>query len=180
MAKIDGFENSFDRIEEDTPEELVTRAFSRCQNWPKERLGVIGLAQGLRRAGDQMAVELKAIVEHCATNSPYCPTDADLLTAARVIRDDAQRKVEAARDKKREWEAEFGPAKPWLPEPVKKREESYARRQSAMMEQIGRQLKLENHNWSKIEWVDIFAAAEVLGYDWHTAELVRGTSGGGN
>ncbi len=72
------------------PEDLVTRAFSRCSNWPKERLGIIGLAQALKKVSDRIGVPMTAIVARCAESSPYCPTDADLLTAARdVVRLDA-------------------------------------------------------------------------------------------
>lgn len=67
-------------------EEMVIAAFSRCQNFPKERAGVLGLAQGLRRAADQNRVAPARILQECATSSVFCPTDADLVAVARALR----------------------------------------------------------------------------------------------
>ncbi len=101
----------FDRTEQEpgeTPEEIVTRAFSRCQNWPKERLGVLGLAQGLRRASDRFAIPMNDIVLRCAEASQYCPTDADLITVAREMRDTIRRGAESKVDVTAEWQRQYG------------------------------------------------------------------------
>ena len=68
------------------PEDLVVQAFSRCSNYPKDRTGVLGLAQGLRSAADRFGVEMPAIVAECAESSNFCPTDHDLLEVARALR----------------------------------------------------------------------------------------------
>ena len=86
--------------EQEYPEEMVIRAFSRCQNYPKERAGVLGLAQGLRAASDRFGVPMADIIRECVESSSYCPTDTDLLAVARGL---------TARDQ---------PAlKPWNPHP---------------------------------------------------------------
>ncbi len=80
----DKFEPS--EAEESGPEELVVRAFSRCSNYPKERAGVLGLAQGLRAAADRFGVEMPVIIAECVGSSSFCPTDHDLLEVARALR----------------------------------------------------------------------------------------------
>ena len=60
------------------PEQMVVAAFSRCQNYHKERAGVLGLAQGLRNAATATGVTMAAIVARCQELSQYCPTDYDL------------------------------------------------------------------------------------------------------
>jgi hypothetical protein len=79
MAKIDRDEQQQD------PEDLVIRAFSRCQNYPKDRLGVLGLAQGLKLASDRFSVKMEEIINECVESSVFCPTDADLLNVAREL-----------------------------------------------------------------------------------------------
>jgi hypothetical protein len=79
----------FDATPEDggcAPEDLVIRAFSRCQNYPKERAGVLGLAQGLATAAARYGVTAEAIVRECVESSVFCPTDTDLLNVARGMR----------------------------------------------------------------------------------------------
>jgi hypothetical protein len=72
--------------EETGPEDLVIRAFSRCSNYPKERAGVLGLAQGLRASADKFGVSMSAIIAECVSTSSFCPTDHDLLEVARALR----------------------------------------------------------------------------------------------
>ena len=67
-------------------EEMVTRAFSRCSNFPKERIGVQGLADGLKLAAKRFGVPPSRIVAECAETSGYCPTDADMIGVARSLR----------------------------------------------------------------------------------------------
>ena len=70
---------------EQAPEDLVISAFSRCQNYPKERTGVLGLAQGLRNAATVSGTQMAAIVARCQELSQYCPTDYDLLQVANEL-----------------------------------------------------------------------------------------------
>lgn len=75
------------------PEDLVVRAFSRCSNYPKEREGVLGLAQGLRKAATRFKIAMEAIVEACTEASTYCPTDSDLINVARALKPQAEKQV---------------------------------------------------------------------------------------
>ncbi len=81
-----------DRTETSTAgsEELVMRAFSRCQNFPKERVGVLGLAQGLQGASDKFMVPMSSIIAACVRESTFCPTDHDLMNIARGMQPDKQ------------------------------------------------------------------------------------------
>jgi hypothetical protein len=110
FAKVENDERG-----EKSVEELVIEAFSRCSNYPKERAGVLGLAQGLRKASDKYRISVEGIVERCAENSPYCPTDAELFSTALSMRDELDRALKEANEKKekREWEAQYGKPKPW-------------------------------------------------------------------
>ena len=99
-----------DANEETTPEDLCRRAFSRCGNWPEDRAGQLGLAQGLKLASDRYRVPEQDIIARCKEQSSFCPTDHDLLNVAAdlfKIRADA---FEAKRNKTAEWGREFGTA----------------------------------------------------------------------
>ena len=80
-----------DATGEKSVEELVIEAFSRCSNYPKERVGVLGLAQGLAKAARVTGVSARAIVERCAEISQWCPTDMDLMNVARELQPVAER-----------------------------------------------------------------------------------------
>lgn len=67
------------------PEDIVIAAFSRCQNYPKERAGVLGLAQGLRNAATATGIAMAAIVARCQELSQYCPTDYDINQVANEL-----------------------------------------------------------------------------------------------
>lgn len=75
-------------------EKLVTMAFSRCTNWPKEPDGISGLVQGLQRACQETGIEPVALVNRCAELSHFCPTDKDLLKVAREMRAAARAEIE--------------------------------------------------------------------------------------
>lgn len=66
-------------------EEMVTRAFARCSNFPKERSGIIGLAQGLGNACERFRVAAERVIERSIEISVYCPTDTDLFNVARDL-----------------------------------------------------------------------------------------------
>lgn len=62
----------------------------RTKDYPKESRGMLALAKGLIRACEVTGKTMEAIVRRCADTSPYCPTDADLLTVAKdMVRIDA-------------------------------------------------------------------------------------------
>lgn len=80
MFDIDGLKH------EDSMEETVRRAFSRCPNFPKDRPGVDGLVQGLETAAKRFKVSIPAIIAECVEKTQYCPTDYDLIEVARGLK----------------------------------------------------------------------------------------------
>jgi len=79
----------------DSPEgmdEICQELFSRCSNWPKDRAGQLGLAQGLRRAADTYHVDPRVLATHCGKISSFCPTDADLFRVAGELHAEDERK----------------------------------------------------------------------------------------
>ncbi len=98
--------------EEITSQELVAR-FSRCERYPEDKQGINFLADGLERASESAGVSMLEIVEACAAISRFCPTDAELLTVARNIRDEHRREEESKRDQKAEWEKQYGKPEPF-------------------------------------------------------------------
>ncbi len=78
--------------DERTPLDMI-ECFSRCANFPRTVEGMQFLAQGLVKASRQTGVAMQTIVDACAAQSQYCPTDHDLMTVAAEIR--AERKAES-------------------------------------------------------------------------------------
>ncbi len=69
---------------------LAEKFFSRAPNYPRETAAFCGLVNGLVNAEKATKVPAARIAAHCAEQSKYCPTDADLLTMARdMVRCDA-------------------------------------------------------------------------------------------
>lgn len=98
-----------------SPEDLCRQAFSRCSNWPEDRTGQIGLAQGLKLASDRSGIAQEAIIAACRETSAFCPTDADLLKVANEM---AAVAIEAEQHEKQvqqhaEWEIQYGKPKPF-------------------------------------------------------------------
>lgn len=90
-----------------TAHELIGR-FARCAKYPEDLDGINFLAEGLERAAKTTGVAMADIVDACTAISQYCPTDADLLTVARGIRDERARDEEAKRNRTAEWKRQYG------------------------------------------------------------------------
>jgi hypothetical protein len=60
------------------------KRLSRTGNYPTDREGVIGLAQGLQKAAKGIE-HARAIVNRCLELSAFCPTDHDLLTIGQEL-----------------------------------------------------------------------------------------------
>jgi len=93
-----------------TPEDLCRQAFSRCSNWPEDRLGQQGLFHGLYQASERFSISQEDLIARCREQSAFCPTDHDLMLIGAELfklREDAK---EAARDRHAEWRAQYGPA----------------------------------------------------------------------
>ena len=104
MAKLNGKSETGKN-----PEDLV-QTFAAAGNFPKEREGVLALAQALRRASDNFGIMMEAIVQECADTSAWCPTPADLRNIAMSMRDAIRNRKQRSRHA--EWERIYGPADP--------------------------------------------------------------------
>ena len=78
------------RDDQGDPEDLV-QAFAACSNFPKDRAGILALAQELRRASDDFHVPMAKIVRECGDSSSWCPTPHDLRNIAGEMRDKAKK-----------------------------------------------------------------------------------------
>jgi hypothetical protein len=65
--------------------ELVAR-LSRTKNYPRDEVGVVYLAEGLIRATSDTGMNAEQIVKACAIANEWCPTDADMMAAAREMK----------------------------------------------------------------------------------------------
>lgn len=103
------------------PEELCRQAFSRCSNWPDDRAGQIGLAQGLKLASERYRITQEELINRCRELSAFCPADADLLKVAAEMFRAREASVEAARDREAEWKRQYGKPEPndWRAEAAK-------------------------------------------------------------
>ena len=147
--------------EQDGPEAICTRFFSRCANWPKNRLGIIGLAQGLGLAARETGIAAEEIADECRRISTFCPTDADLLRVAHDL--NAQRQ-EGARLIREEAERRGrGRPEPFDYECVDwKRVEAVRRRRDQLWDGLRIQFGVKNGKWP--DWPALAAAARELGY----------------
>jgi hypothetical protein len=64
----------------------IVPAFSRCANYPRDDDSLKALAQGLQRAASTYHVSMCDIVERCLESSDRCPTDYNLMEAARALK----------------------------------------------------------------------------------------------
>ena len=108
MSEFDDREQN----ETPTPEDLCRQAFSRCSNWPHDRAGQLGLAQGLKVASDRFKVSQEALISACCEANAFCPTDADLLRVASDIFLAREAAHQAQRDRHVEWRKEYGDPEP--------------------------------------------------------------------
>lgn len=103
--------------------ELVEK-LERTRNYPRdpEGKGVEGLARGLQRASETAKVAAARIVEKCAAESEFCPTDYDFLNIAKEIARldavatgtfDSLAGAGNSIGNENEWREVYGPAKPF-------------------------------------------------------------------
>jgi len=93
------------------PEDLV-QVFAACPNFPKERAGVLALAQALKRASDDYRIPMQEIVQQCGDISSYCPTPRDIRSVSMGMRESLNNR--RANSQEARWEKIYGPAqKDW-------------------------------------------------------------------
>ena len=76
---------------EEAPEDLA-QAWAAAGNFPKDRLGVLALAQALKRAATDFRIPMRAIVDECCSISAWCPTPYEIRSVAMGMRD-AERNI---------------------------------------------------------------------------------------
>jgi hypothetical protein len=149
--------------------ELIAR-FSRTKNFPRDEAGLNFLAEGLMAAVNETGAPGRQIVMVCAATSEWCPTDADLMTIARQIRDEQKRAQEALQPSiEKEWRQAYGPPRPfdW---------------KTLDMEKVKRVKSRENEMLRKIKakypqeltWAGMIAAASEFGYEDYAASWEKG------
>lgn len=158
MNRLDDIDND----QPEAPEEIVLRFFSRCHNFPKDRLGVIGLAQCLARAAQETGYSALLIAQRLADDSPYCPTDFDILNAAYAMKKRAADQEQARQSDYREMVNQYGPPQPFETRVDPVVYESEVARQTEMWARIRKHLKLTDINWPG--WKQCASAARELGY----------------
>lgn len=142
-----------------TAQELIGK-FSRCQRFPIDILGINTLAEGLERASKTTGVPMAEIVDAALPIAQFCPTDAELLTIARNIRDQRSNDAEAKRDRTAEWERKYGKpvAYDWKAEAAKimpKHLEFKAKeaRMLALMRDKARERHMPLHKMGQLEFL---------------------------
>ncbi len=148
---------------------LIAR-LSRTKNYPKDEDGLTFLAEGLMRASAETGAPGQQIVMVCATTSEWCPTDADLMTIAKQIRDEQKRAQEALQPSvENEWRRTYGPPQPfdWKALDVPKIKLT-KKREKELYQQI------KARHPEELTWAGMIAAARELGYDDYADAWQRG------
>lgn len=153
---------------EQNPDDLAREAFSRCSNWPQDRHGQIGLAQGLKLAATRFGFTMAELIAVAREESAFCPTDYDLLKLAKDMRqrikDSAA--VEASVRQQDDWRKQYGaPAAvpvDWSAAGAGKENEA---RDHAVREHLTAARGSAWPGWKKISWREIYYAWRELGYD---------------
>lgn len=77
---------------QEDPESLV-QAFAACGNFPKDREGVLHLAQELKRASEDFHVPMETVIRECHDISQWCPSPHDIRNVARELHERAKPKA---------------------------------------------------------------------------------------
>ena len=140
----------------------LVAVFERCSNYPRDERGVQALADGLLAAETAMLVPAAEIVARCARESTFCPTDADLLTVAREIRDEHRRAEQ--RDETEDWRRIYGPPQPFnIARDFFARANAAHQRDAEMWAKLRQHLKVVDGKWP--DWSTMARAARELGYE---------------
>lgn len=159
-------------LEELSPEDLCRQAFSRCSNWPEDRLGQIGLAQGLYRASERFKITQQDLINRCKELSAFCPTDADLLRVAGEMFTQRKGAMEAARNQRKEWEREYGPPRAFDQPDWKSIGDNSNSRHAQLWAGLRDHFKVNNGKWPSFR--DMAPIARKLGFDDYATAWERG------
>lgn len=94
---------------QENAEELI-QEFAAAGNFPKERAGVLALAQALSRAAKDFGLTMQAIVQACSECSQWCPTPHELRNMAMSVRDSIRSKNAISQHAK--WDRMYGSPDP--------------------------------------------------------------------
>jgi hypothetical protein len=151
-----------------TPEDLARAAFERCSNWPADRRGQLGLAQGLKLASKRFGLTMEEIIAAAKEASAFCPTDFDLLKLAGEIREVRHAQENASRNLHAEWEAAYGPptSVPWTAEDDRAVKAAIAIRDKRERDTKAELIRRRGTwpGWAKIEWREIYLIWRDLGF----------------
>ncbi len=149
--------------------EIVAR-LSRTKNYPRVEAGIVHLAEGLMRAVEATGANPQQIVMICVTTSEWCPTDFDLMTVAKQIRDEQKRAQEALQPPVEEqWRKTYGPPKAfdWKALDTAKVARVKAREKEMLQ-------KIKAHHPEELSWAGMAQAARELGYTDYADAWERG------
>lgn len=133
----------------------IAKRFSRCPNYPKNPSEVVIFVEAIGKAVDRYGVDPEGLADRCLGLSQFCPTDFDLLTVAKEMREEVKRAEDAQRNRVAEWRREYGE-----PQPLKV---SFDRQKVRRDEELWRQLRRQFPDfWPN--WMTLADAAEELGY----------------
>ena len=149
--------------------ELIAR-LSRTKNYPKDEPGLVFLAEGLMRAAAETGANPQQIIMLCATTSEWCPTDLDLMTVAKQIRDEQRRAQEALEPSiEHQWRQQYGAPKPfdWKALDTEKIKRTKARERKLYA-------AIKQRHPEELTWAGMIAAARDLGFDDYAEAWERG------
>ena len=143
---------------------------SRTKNYPKDESGLVGLAEGLIQAAAATGANPQQIVMVCATTSEWCPTDFDLMTVAKQIRDEQKRAQEALEPSlEHQWRQTYGPPKPFDWKALDTEKVKFTRAHEKKL-----YAAIKAHHPEELTWAGMIEAARELGYDDYADAWARG------
>ncbi len=147
---------------------------SRTKSYPKDDDGLTFLAEGLMRASAETGANPDQIIMICATTSEWCPTDHDLMTVAKQIRDEQKRAQEALEPSvESQWRKKYGEPKlfDWKALDTEKVKCVKAREREMLR-------KIKERHPEELSWAGMIEAARELGYDDYADTWGHGMVGG--
>lgn len=119
------------------------------------------LVDTLERCSKGERTFIERLVTNCLESSKFCPTVADLLMVSTELREEDRRKAEAARNRVREWEQEYGKPEPFV---MDMRPNGGQQRHAEMWDKLRKHFRYaESRKWP--DWATMAEAARELGYD---------------
>ena len=149
--------------------ELVGR-LSRTKNYRKDEVEVGYLADGLMLAVNETGANPEQIIMICRTTSEWCPTDHDLMTIGKQIRDEQKRAQESLEPSVESlWKKKYGE-----PQPFDWKALDIPRKQRVKNREREMYSAIKKAHPEELTWAGMIAAARELGYDDYADTWERG------